>query len=136
MSGLPSASMNTLDSTGEMHSHTLIFPEGEALRFFHVWGNLHSYYEIHNDVKRLGGEGVLDDEAGKYDDERGTRPPEDESRVYFRLDRFQQDMAHIWRDGDSEIQYGNSAQPGKYVDFLLSNAVIPIPDEVRIDQVK
>lgn len=78
----------------------------------------------------------MDDEAGKYDDERGTRPPEDESRVYFRLDRFQQDMAHIWRDGDSEIQYGNSAQPGKYVDFLLSNAVIPIPDEVRIDQVK
>lgn len=57
MSGLPSASVNTLDSTGEMHSHTLIFTEGEALRFFHVWGNLHSYYEIHNDVKRLGGKG-------------------------------------------------------------------------------
>lgn len=133
---LPTEDENTLGSTGEMHSHTLIFPEGEALRYYHVWGNLYSYYEIKHDVKRLVWEGVLGAEEGSYDQERGTRPPEDKSRVYFNLDRFQSDMVHYWKDGEGEIHYGNSAQPGKYVDSYLSNAVIPIPDEVRIDQVK
>ena len=37
--------------------------------------------------------------------------------------------------GTREILHGNS-QPGKYVDDYLPNAVIPIPDEVRTDQVK
>jgi Copper amine oxidase N-terminal domain. len=133
---LPTENENTLGSTGELHSHTLIFPEGEALRYYHVWGNLYSYYEIRHDVKRLVWEGVEGDEPGQYDPERGTRPPEDKSRVHFWLDRFQSDVVHYRKDGDGEIHYGNSAQPGKFVDSYLSNAVIPIPDEVRIDQVK
>jgi hypothetical protein len=137
---LPTEDENTLGSTGEMHSHTLVFPEGEALRYFHEWGNLISYYEIKHDVKRLVWEGVLGAEAGIYDQERGTRPPEEKNRIHFNLDRFQPDMVHYWIDDDGdgagEIHYGNSARPGKYADSDLSNAVIPIPGEVRIDQVK
>lgn len=133
---LPTEDDNTLHSTGEMHSHTLSFPEGEALRYYHEWGNLISYYEINHDVKRLVWEGVLGKDVGVYDQERGIRPPEEESRVHFWLDRFQSDMVHYWKDGEGEIHYGHSAKPGKYVDSYLSNAVIPIPDEVRKDQVK
>ena len=132
---LPTEDVNALVSTGEMHSHTFIFPEGEALRYYHEWGNLLSYYEIKNDVKRLVWEGVLGAEPGMYDQERGVRPPEEKSRVYFNLDRFQSDVVHYWKEGGGEMLHGNT-RPGKYVDSPMANAVQPIPDEVRIDQVK
>jgi len=132
---LPTEDVNTLGSTGEMHSHTFIFPEGEALRYYYEWGNLLSYYEIKHDVKRLVWEGVLGAEQGVYAQERGVRPPEEKSRVYFNLDRFQSDVVHYWKEGGGEMLHGNT-RPGKYVDSPMANAVQPIPDEVRIDQVK
>jgi hypothetical protein len=129
---LPTEDANQLSSTKEeLLSHTLIFPQGEALRYYHIWGNLISYYEIKNDVKRLVWEGV--EEGGKIVKEKGVRPPTEKSEVYFELAR---DSDEVFYGKQGEEQLVGKQTPGKYSDYFLSNAILPISGEGRIDQQK
>ncbi|WP_420743653.1 hypothetical protein [Paenibacillus polymyxa] len=79
---LPSNDENTLNNTEEGVYYQYIFPEGEALRYYYVVGNLYTYYEIKDDVKHLVWEGVEEDSRKKMK-EKGKRPPEDKTQYYF-----------------------------------------------------
>ncbi|MDY8094017.1 copper amine oxidase N-terminal domain-containing protein [Paenibacillus polymyxa] len=127
---LPSKDENTLNNTKEGVYYQYIFPEGEALRYYSVVGNLLTYYEIKDDVKHLVWEGVEED-SGKYTKEKGKRPPEDKTQYYFLQDRV-----------DSKVTYGKVGA-GKSVtqalpegQTVLADIIVPIPGEVRKDQMK
>ncbi|MCP3746745.1 copper amine oxidase N-terminal domain-containing protein [Paenibacillus sp. A3M_27_13] len=127
---LPSKDENTLHNTEEGVYYQYIFPEGEALRYYSVVGNLLTYYEIKDDVKHLVWEGVEED-SGKYTKEKGKRPPEDKTQYYFLQDRV-----------DSKVTYGKVGA-GKSVtqalpegQTVLADIIVPIPGEVRKDQMK
>ncbi|MNW53546.1 hypothetical protein D3C74_311110 [compost metagenome] len=126
---LPSNDENTLDNTEEGVYYQFVFPEGEALRYYYIVGNLLTYYEIKDDVKHLVWEGV-EKAPEKYTKEKGKRPPVDKTEYYFLQERV-----------DSSVTYGKVGS-GKSVTQRLANVtgihdiIVPIPGEVRKDQMK
>lgn len=72
---LPVIGENKLSMGKEMASHQLFFPKGEALRFYNVWGNLVSNYEVKNDASYLVWEGLeSNSQPGTITKEYGKRP--------------------------------------------------------------
>lgn len=124
---LPTLDTNTLGPTKEGLIYGYHFPEGEALRFYYIQGDLVSYYVIQDDVKRLVWEGV-ESESG-YSKESGERPASEKSEVFFTKDRID-DSIYYGRVGDETPLIGSS--PGG----LLSTIILPVPNEVRTDQLK
>lgn len=125
---LPSSDKNTLSGTDEQINYAFDFPEGEALRYYYYEGNLVSYYEIQNDVKHLVWEGVLN-ENGKYIKEKGKRPVEDKSTVYFRKHRI-----------DNGVDFGRLSDEkpytGEAANGTLAQIIMKVPNEIRKDQIK
>lgn len=125
---LPSPDKNTLSGTDEEINYAYHFPEGEALRYYYYEGNLVSYYEIQNDVKHLVWEAVVN-ENGQYVKEKGKRPTEDKSTVYFRKHRT-----------DNGVDFGRLSDEkpytGEAANGTLAQIIMKIPNEVRKDQVK
>lgn len=128
---LPSKDENTLNNTEEGVYYQYIFPEGEALRYYYVVGNLYTYYEIKDDVKHLVWEGVEEDDPRQKMKEKGKRPSEDNTQYYFLKERV-----------DNSVTYGKvgakkpvtQALPGNA--SVLADIILPISGEVRKDQIK
>ncbi|WP_018759908.1 copper amine oxidase N-terminal domain-containing protein [Paenibacillus terrigena] len=127
---LPIIGENKLSSSSEMSSHQLYFPEGEVLHYYHVWGNLLSYYEVNNDVSYLVWEGV-ESQPGNYSKENGKRPAPEKLEVYFDLARDSKDVAY-GRVNSGEVLRGKSDDSGAN---FLSGMIQSIPDETRTDKV-
>ncbi|MCP3746747.1 copper amine oxidase N-terminal domain-containing protein [Paenibacillus sp. A3M_27_13] len=127
---LPSKDENTLHNTEEGVYYQYIFPEGEALRYYSVVGNLLTYYEIKDDVKHLVWEGVEEDSRKKMK-EKGKRPSEDKTQYYFLQERV-----------DHSVTYGKVGGGKPVTQALpkdstgLSAIIVPISGEVRKDQMK
>ncbi|MEE4580587.1 copper amine oxidase N-terminal domain-containing protein [Paenibacillus polymyxa] len=127
---LPSNDENTLDNTEEGVYYQFVFPEGEALRYYYIVGNLLTYYEIKDDVKHLVWEGV-EKAPGKYTKEKGKRPPVDKTEYYFLQERV-----------DSSVTYGKVGSGKSVTQRLPANVtglhdiILPISGEVRKDQIK
>ncbi|AET59438.1 copper amine oxidase domain protein [Paenibacillus terrae HPL-003] len=127
---LPSKDENTLDNTEEGVYYQFIFPEGEALRYYYVVGNLLTYYEIKDDVKHLVWEGVEED-SGKYTKEKGKRPPEDKTQYYFLQERVDRSVTYGKVGSGKSV---NQALPAKVTG--IQDIIVPISGEVRKDQIK
>ncbi|MEE4565954.1 copper amine oxidase N-terminal domain-containing protein [Paenibacillus polymyxa] len=127
---LPTKDENTLHNTEEGIYYQYIFPEGEALRYYSVVGNLLTYYEIKDDVKHLVWEGV-EGEKEKYTKEKGKRPPVDKTQYYFLQERV-----------DHSVTYGKVGSEKSVTQALpkgpteLADIIVPISGEVRKDQMK
>ncbi|MBO3287587.1 copper amine oxidase N-terminal domain-containing protein [Paenibacillus sp. FSL M8-0228] len=127
---LPSNDENTLHNTEEGVYYQYIFPEGEALRYYSVVGNLLTYYEIKDDVKHLVWEGIEVD-SGKYAKEKGKRPPVDKTQYFFLKERV-----------DNSVTYGKVGAKKPVTQALpdsasvLADIILPISGEVRKDQIK
>ncbi|MBY7740212.1 copper amine oxidase N-terminal domain-containing protein [Paenibacillus polymyxa] len=127
---LPSKDENTLHNTEEGVYYQYIFPEGEALRYYSVVGNLLTYYEIKDDVKHLVWEGVEED-SGKYTKEKGKRPPVDKTQYFFLKERV-----------DNSVTYGKVGAKKPVTQALpdsasvLADIIVSISGEVRKDQMK
>ncbi|MGG1615144.1 copper amine oxidase N-terminal domain-containing protein [Paenibacillus sp. NRS-1782] len=128
--GLPSNDENTLDNTEESIYYQFIFPEGEALRYYYVVGNLLTYYEIKDDVKHLVWEGVEKD-TGKYTKEKGKRPPVDKTQYYFLQERVDRSVTYGKVGTEKPI---TQALPAKVTG--IQDIIVPISGEVRKDQIK
>lgn len=128
---LPLIGENKLNSSKEMSSHKLVFPEGEVLRYYHVWGNLISYYEIKNDLSYLVWEGVekLEGKSGVYLKENGKRPEPEKNEIYFDLARDSKDVAYGRMDS-KDVLRGMSDDSSNF----LVGMVQSIPDEIRTDK--
>ncbi|WP_342437964.1 copper amine oxidase N-terminal domain-containing protein [Paenibacillus sp. FSL L8-0436] len=128
---LPLIGENKLSSSKEMSSHQLYFPEGEVLRYYHVWGNLVSYYEIKNDLTYLVWEGVEEvGKSGVYSKEYGKRPEPEKNEVYFDLARDSKDVTYGRVDSKDVLRSMRDDSSNLLVGMLQS-----IPDEVRTDKV-
>jgi hypothetical protein len=127
---LPSNDENTLDNTEEGVYYQYIFPEGEALRYYSVVGNLLTYYEIKDDVKHLVWEGVEKD-SGKYTTEKGKRPLVDKIQYYFLQERVDHSVTYGKVGGGKSV---TQALPNNTTG--LADIIVPISGEVRKDQIK
>lgn len=128
---LPIIGENKLSMGKELASHQLFFPEGEVLRFYHVWGNLVSYYEVKNDVSYLVWEGVeSQSQPGTYTKEYGKRPSATKD-VYFDLARDSNDVTYGRLKSGEQLK-GKSDRFG--TEFLIG-MIQAIPDETRSDKV-
>ncbi|WP_256715686.1 copper amine oxidase N-terminal domain-containing protein [Paenibacillus peoriae] len=127
---LPLNDENTLHNTEEGIYYQYIFPEGEALRYYSVVGNLLTYYEIKDDVKHLVWEGIEED-SGKYTKEKGKRSPVDKTQYFFLKERV-----------DNSVTYGKVGAKKPVTQALPDSAsvlayiILPISWEVRKDQIK
>ncbi|MET3846955.1 copper amine oxidase N-terminal domain-containing protein [Paenibacillus sp. OAE614] len=128
---LPVMGENKLSMGKEMASHQLFFPEGEALRFYHVWGNLVSYYEVKNDVSYLVWEGLeSNSQPGTITKEYGKKPSAAKD-IYFDLARDSNDVTYGRLKAREQLK-GNADRLG--TEFLIG-MIQPIPNEVRTDKV-
>lgn len=127
---LPSKDENTLHNTEEGVYYQYIFPEGEALRYYYVVGNLYTYYEIKDDVKHLVWEGVEED-SGEKTEEKGKRPPEDKTQYYFLQERVDHSVTYGRVGAEKSV---TQALPKGHT--VLADIIVPISGEVRKDQIK
>ncbi|WP_342438127.1 copper amine oxidase N-terminal domain-containing protein [Paenibacillus sp. FSL L8-0436] len=127
---LPSNDENTLQNTEESVYYQYIFPEGEALRYYSVVGNLLTYYEIKDDVKHLVWEGIEED-SGKYTKEKGKRPPVDKTQYYFLQERVDHSVTYGKIGAEKSV---TQALPKGHT--VLADIIVPIFGEVRKDQIK
>ncbi|MDY8049441.1 copper amine oxidase N-terminal domain-containing protein [Paenibacillus polymyxa] len=127
---LPSKDENTLHNTEEGIYYQYIFPEGEALRYYSVVGNLLTCYEIKDDVKHLVWEGV-EEEKEKNTKEKGKRPPVDKKQYYFLQERVDHSVTYGKVGGGKSVTQALPKGP-----TVLADIIVPISGEVRKDQMK
>lgn len=128
---LPIIGENKLGNSKELSYLQLYFPEGEVLRFYRVWGNLVSYYEVKNDVSYLVWEGVYSlTQPNTYIKENGTRPEPEKAEVYFEHARDSNDVAY-GRSKSGVVLKGEANGSGE---DTLPGMILPIPNEKRIDK--
>lgn len=128
---LPPNEQPSLQSSAKEPKHLLIFPEGEALRYYQSWGNHIWYYEIRNDVKHLIWEATELSTGEKI--EEGKRPAQESNEIFFELAKGAEVVKYgRMNKADSPRLYGKL---GNDIDFI-AGMVHAIPDEARIDIVE
>ncbi|WP_229106724.1 copper amine oxidase N-terminal domain-containing protein [Paenibacillus sp. 1001270B_150601_E10] len=125
---LPPSEELTLQNSAELSNYRLIFPEGEALRYYESFGNHIWYYEIKNDVKHLVWESAERSTGEKV--ENGTRPAKESSEVYFEL-AGEPDVVEYGRmkEYDSYRLHEALGEDGD----VIAGMIHAIPNEVRTD---
>ncbi|MBB3127017.1 hypothetical protein FHS19_001671 [Paenibacillus rhizosphaerae] len=127
---LPQIGENTFSTSQELSSHQLLFPEGEALRYYYVYGNHISYYEVKNDVSYLVWEGREGDQPGTYSKENGKRPAPEKSEVHFDLERDSTVVTYGKVNSGEELK----GELVKSKDGFLPGMIYTIAGETRTDK--